>query len=104
MQKSIYNEIHVKGTPEQRGKAYAENLGKVLPEFFQNNVLEYFLKKGLSREQMSQYAMSCKPSLEKHVPGLLAEIESTAKYSGLGLEDMLISICHEELYHRRSAR
>lgn len=92
--------VTVEGDPRDCGRAYGTLFRDGIRSFLNKEILDAFMGKPSSKEQLFAYAAACGDVLRAECPMIADEFTGIAEGSGLTFDEIVLINLHEELYHR----
>lgn len=92
----------IEGSAKERGLTYGKLYREEIRDFLQQEILDAFVDKPASKEDLLKYAAACGEVVRRECPIVAEEFQAIAEGAGLTWEEVVLINLHEELYHRTS--
>jgi isopenicillin-N N-acyltransferase-like protein len=92
--------VTIEGKPLERGRLYGRKFAEPIRSFLQKQVLDALTGKSPTQEESFRYAAACTKAIREYSPSVLEEMEGIAEGASLKLEEVVLLVLHEELWHK----
>ncbi|MBI5396026.1 MAG: hypothetical protein HZA91_12085 [Verrucomicrobia bacterium] len=88
------------GKPRERGRRYGKHFAEGISRFVEEEIFKKFVTPKTSRDDLLRYAGQCFREVGAFSPEVAEELGGIAEGAGLRLEEVVLLVLHEEVYHR----